>query len=335
MADIDYSTLAKIITKVRRLTRSPSQTQITDANIKDYINTFVIYDFPEQVKEITLRKTLSFFTDPYIDTYQTDSTNVNSPLYNFKNRYISVNPPIFIAGNISRFSQDESQFYSLYPKTNFIEMIGTGDGITVNYAGTLTSVPVLQRSLLISAIGASYSGIKLIDNPVNASLGNLCIPNDLTINYGTINYVTGAYNITLPAAPLAGTNINAEYVPYVVGQPSDVLYYDNKFVVRPVPDQAYRIDISAYIRPDELLVAGNMPELAQWWQYIAYGAAKKVFEDRMDQESIQAIMSEFKEQETLLMRRTISQQSSSRVPTIYSEGLYYGPGGVFGNNGYF
>jgi len=56
-----------------------------------------------------------------------------------------------------------------------------------------------------------------------------------------------------------------------------------------------------------------MPEISEWWQYIAYGAAKKVFEDRMDLESVQLIEPEFREQETLVLRRTIVQQSNKRA----------------------
>ena len=70
-----------------------------------------------------------------------------------------------------------------------------------------------------------------------------------------------------------------------------------------------------------------MPELSEYWQYIAYGAAKKIFEDRMDQESVQLIMPEFKEQETLIQRRTIDQQSNERSATIYTENVGPTPGG--------
>ena len=74
-----------------------------------------------------------------------------------------------------------------------------------------------------------------------------------------------------------------------------------------------------YRRPTELLLVGQSPELEQWWQYIAYGASKKVFEDRMDMQSVQMIMPEFNKQERLVLRRTIVQQTNERVATIYTE----------------
>lgn len=336
MADVDYSTLEKIIIKVRRLTRSPSVNQLTDTNIKDYVNTFILYDFPEHVRELTLKRRLTFFCDPYIDTYDTNTTNLNDPLYNFKNRYIQVGTPIYIAGNLCRFSQDETQFYSLFPKRQVTELVGTGDGNPVTvYQGTLTNIPVNRNSVLFSSIDPANNAATLIDNPTSHTSGNLIVPNNAAVVYGTINYITGVYIFFFPAGAKLGTNIYCQAYSYVPGTPTDILYYENKFVLRPIPDQPYRIEMAAYIRPTELLAVGEMPDLCQWWQYIAFGAAKKIFEDRMDLESVSLILPEFKEQESLLMRRTIQQQSGSRVPTIYSEGLYYGPGDVFGNNGYF
>jgi len=98
-----------------------------------------------------------------------------------------------------------------------------------------------------------------------------------------------------------------------------MLYFEDKFILRPIPDMAYKVELEAYLRPTELLTTASMPELSQWWQYIAYGAAKKVFEDRMDMESIQLIMPEFKNQERLINRKTIVQQSNERTATIFTE----------------
>lgn len=137
---------------------------------------------------------------------------------------------------------------------------------------------------------------------------------------GTINYVTGAYLITFPNPPAAGIAVNAQTVPYQPTMPQAILFYKDTFHIRPIPDQPYEVKIEAYIRPTELLALGQIPELAEWWQYIAYGAAKKIFEDRMDNESVQQIMSEFKEQELLIQRRTIMQQSNERTATIFEPG---------------
>ena len=77
-----------------------------------------------------------------------------------------------------------------------------------------------------------------------------------------------------------------------------------------------------------------MPQLSQWWQYIAYGAAKKIFEDRMDTDSLQMIMPEYKNQERLVERRTIVNAASERTATIFTEQVDISSGlsGWGGNN---
>jgi uncharacterized HAD superfamily protein len=78
-----------------------------------------------------------------------------------------------------------------------------------------------------------------------------------------------------------------------------------------------------------------VPQLEQWWQYIAYGTAKKIFEDRMDLDSVQQIMPEFKQQERLVLRTTLTQQANERTVTIYTQGKSYGIGsGFFGGGGW-
>ena len=68
-----------------------------------------------------------------------------------------------------------------------------------------------------------------------------------------------------------------------------------------------------------LLTSGQSPQLEEWWQYIAYGSAKKIFEDRLDMESVQMIVPEYRKQETLCLRRTIVQYTNERTATIYTE----------------
>ncbi len=72
-----------------------------------------------------------------------------------------------------------------------------------------------------------------------------------------------------------------------------------------------------------------MPALNEWWQFIAYMAAKKIFEDRMDMDSVQLIMPEFRNQMNLCNRRTLIQYTNDRVATIYTDQTNYN-----GNNGW-
>lgn len=318
MAD---STLTTIRTKVRRLTRSISETQLTTDQIDDYINTFVLYDFPENLRLFTLRTTLTFYTEPNVDTYETETSDSTDPLYNFKNKYITVHDPIYIAGYPVLFSQDRTEFYGMYPLYNTIQTTGsTGDAVTTNFSGTLSTTPILRNNVVFTSKTAANAGLELHDD------GSGILSGDGT---GTINYISGVFTLAFSTAPGSGEAINSQVVLYQAARPDSILYFENKLVVRPVPDQVYTVNMEVYIRPTELLVTSQSPDLEQWWQYIAYGASRKVFEDRMDLESIAMIEPEYRKQELLVGRRTIVQQASQRTATIYSDqnkNRGYGPG---------
>lgn len=366
------STLQAIQNKVRRLTRSPSTAQLTDADLQNYINTFIVYDFPEHLRTFNFRTQFTFYTNPFQDEYHTDEASfagaINNVLYDFQNKYLTVHDPFFIAGYQSFFSQSQQQFYGIYPKINSIIATGfTGDALTNTFSGVVntqqTSSPttnqnlcLLQRQVLFESIDANGIGLALVDVPVvdaatgyNFPTGNLYDPNSaayqaalatpptLPDSTNFINYNTGAYTITFPAAPDVDIPINVQCVPVGVAQPRAVLFYANKFVIRPVPDQVYRVNFEVYQRPTQFLETSSEPQLKEYWQYIAYGASLKIFQDRMDLESVQMIMPEFKLQQNLINRRTIVQYTNERTATIYTEqtGLnssWGGWGGGGGNN---
>ena len=317
------STLEAIITKVRRLTRSPSTTQLPDADIEEYINTFIQYDFPEHLRLFTLRKNLTFYASPNVDRYAANTINVNDPLYNFTNIYTTFHKPAYCDGNELMFSQSQEEFKALYPDVLSVIAIASGDGVTLAYNGTLSNIPIIPGTMLVESMDAGSAPISLSDaqiiDPVTGiptELGNL-VETNTGAPVGTINYITGQYVITFTVAPGNDEDINVHYRGHQPSRPNTIFYFDNAFYLRPIPDKVYKITIEAYIRPTELLTYVS-PELEQWWKYIAYGASKMIFEDRSDMEGIQMIMPEFKQQERLVLRRTIVQQTNDRVATIYS-----------------
>lgn len=322
------TTLSEIQKKVRRLTRSPSESQLTTAQLDQYINTFVLYDFPEHLRLFNLRTTLTFYTEAYKDTYTTNDT---PQLTDFKNVYITIHPPIYIAGYPALFSQSREQFFTIYPFVNFIQQVGTGDGVTTAFSGTLSQIPILANNVTFTALDSNGATLNAKDTPFSNTNGFITDLNGNSI--GTINYVTGVWSLTFGTAPADGNPVTIETVPYQPTLPNSILYYDGTFTVRPVPDKGYPIIMEVYKRPTELLASNQSPELNEWWQYIAYGAAKKVFEDRMDLESVAQIMPEYKMQERLILRRTIVQQTNQRTATIYTQQTNLGAGPGYGWNG--
>jgi hypothetical protein len=347
------NTLEAIQIKVRRLTRSPSDAQLSDYDLNNYINTFVVYDFPEHLRMFNLRTTFTFICNPYQDEYFTDTASfagaTSNQLYNFQNRYLSIADPVYIGGYQSLYSQSREQFFGIYPKINNISSIGVrGNGITYSFTGTINSQQqtinpyvnnqssvLLKNQVLFDSIGVNGIGVSLIDVPVvdtvtgfQTNVGNLYPPNALptavpttVIAGNNINYFTGNYTITFPSAnpPGAGQPINSQVVPQITSIPQALLYYDNRFVLRPIPDQPYRVQFEAYQMPIALLQENQSPQLEEWWQYIAYGAARKILQDRMDLDTVALVEPEFREQERLCLRRTIVQYTNERVATIYTE----------------
>lgn len=334
--------LTAIQQKVRRLTRSPSEALLTTTQLNDYINTFVVYDFPEHLRTFNLRTTLSWYCNPYQDVYKTDTSvlpNTN-PLFDFQNKYLTVHPPVYIAGYQVLFTQSPEQFFNIYPKIETLNLITQGDGVTTTFSGVIgnlnpqlppiasTVTPLLYGSVLFSSVDISNGGLAIRDQPNYPSdgLGTLVDANSNLAVPGFINYLTGQFSVTFPTAPQAGANINSQAVYYQPSLPQAILWYANEFTLRPVPDQPYQINIEVYKAPVDLIGANAVPELNEWWQYIAYGAAKKVFEDRMDLDSVQLIMPEFMKQQALINRRNIVQYTNERPSTIYTEQTRAGNG---------
>lgn len=325
------ATLQAIMTKTRRLTRSPSPAIITDQKLVDYINTFILYGFPDEIRLFSLKETLTFYTQPNKDTYDTNTTVSTDPLYNFKNRYISVHPPVYIGGVQAFYTQKRNLFYGYYPVTSPArDTSKRGDGVSGgSYSGTLPN-KILQESVMFSAQKADNNGAStLVDYPQSQTIGYLDIPGKAAAvvdgTYGQINYLTGVYtDVAFPVALASDAVVYATINAYTPGRPVSMLYFNDTFILRPVPDKAYPIEVEVDVRPSALLEDGALPELEDYWQYIAYGASKLIFEDRMDTDSVQRIMPQFKEEERQLLRRTLTQVANGRTETIYSVGKAYG-----------
>lgn len=321
MAD---SSLAAIQKMVRRITKSPSEAVLTTAQLNEYINTFVLSDFPQNLRTFALRTTLTFYTQPNVDTYQTvtlaqDHTGTN-PLFDFINRYTAVHEPLYIAGVESVFTQYRDEFFRYYPQTFTVAQTNLfGDGMQGPYVGMLNAIPVLQNNVIFTVPDTNGTSMVLVDQPVNSQTGNLFIANNFNgPQYGTINYITGAFTFTTPNNTEVQAPIWAETIPYQPGIPLMCLFYDNQFKLWPVPDNAYPIQLEADISPMEFLSQNQNPLVNQWWQYIALGACIKVFRDRMEIENIQKIMPEYEQQQALANRTTIELATNKRTETIYS-----------------
>ena len=342
------ATLEKIKKKTRLLSNRTDTNQLSDDDLLDYINDFVLYDMSEHLRLFNLHEVLTFYTQPYVDTYDTNTTVATDPLYDFKNTYISVQPPVYIGGYNAQYFQDRTSFFNIWPLVNTITQIASGDGSTLTFTGFIPvynnsttpatnaslvgGMTLLKSNITITSVDSDGTGLILVDYPSATSniIGYFGVPDqgaDSITNQGQINYTTGQYTITFPStAPASAAAINSQVVLIQTAIPTSILFFDGVFTVRPVPNQVYRITIEAFKRPDQLLSDDQEPKLGEWWQYIAYGAAKKILEDQNDAETVSIILPEFENQRDLIQRRTLKQLNTQKAATIYD-------GSIDNNNG--
>lgn len=392
--------LNDIITYVRRLIKSPSNAQITDNLIIDYINRFWIMDVDARIQLFDLKKKFQFQTTPAVDKY-------NMPLYNVQtqpgNQTIGMYPvyqglfsPIYINGIQVPFQTQKSQFFNIWP--NVVQNLGvvaTGDGTagpysiqipilpnttppnpplegilrghvdisgiiatgnnvdpplasdSASFANLLSLIPTtsIDAAFFLTTIDStgapvivSDSGVFLTGNvnygllmqPGNAPFGNSVLSGGYTTTSNTVNYLTGAVNVTFPVTIPQGNNISAQCFFFQTGLPRGFLYYNNCITLRAPPDQSYLVEANAYLSPSAFLNTSQAIPYGYMAEYISRGAARKILADTGDIEQFNFYEGLFREQETLVWKRSQREWTSTRTESIYSQG--FGQGAGFNNN---
>lgn len=352
---MSIATLADIILKVRRLTGSGTSLQLTDAQIIDYINSFYLYDFPAEFRSLKLKDKYTFNTIRGIDTYAFDSEH-----------YSTVEMPCYCAKREIKLFQDPWNFYGVWFNWQQTQNLDQGDNTVGPYSGTLQSTPVIRstsnnpmvqtrtqpttvfpsgypvtfqqanpsrvQNLLITAPTSTF-GVTL--NVTDDGAGNLI--GDCTT--GAINYETGAItNLNFTSAVPNGENIVVQYNPATLAIPLGIMFFQNQFTLRPVPDKGYTVELVAYRLPSQALLGTNnpdvpvttgTPELREWWETLAFGAAKKIYEDRLDPDGVALMDKSLEEAYTRNETRTYAQLGKQRIGTIFADQLTgnYGSGG--------
>ena len=195
------------------------------------------------------------------------------------------------------------------------------------------------QNILISANTAAGT-LHVTDDGAAGDTGNLI--GDVQAG-GTINYLTGVVsglNFTVGSVIPSGTDIKISYNPTNQAIPQAILFWQNNITLRPTPDEGYMVEIVAYRRPSQALLGtgsstnmAGVPEQWEWWETLAAGAAKKIYEDRQDMEGVQMMDKMLFERYDLNETRTYAQMGKRRIETITSEQLQGFGGGYFGWGG--
>jgi len=274
---------AAIDRKIRLLTRSPHPSLLTTEQINNAIDTVMLYELPQLSRLNTLEVQLTWYTIPFNDTYETGTDlDINNPLYNFKNIYITANKPAYVQGYESYFTQSREEFYRIWPEIQTITFNTTGDDVTTQYIGSLQKDNI-KGSVMFGATNDLGFGMEIVDRPRENDNLHGDLVDQLTQNIvGSITYATGAFDVEFTSPPLANTPVIGMSSQYSSSRPNMILYHNNVFKIRPIPDKVYPIKLHVYKRPSLLLEEGSIPDLEQWWQFIAYAGARIILQERMD-----------------------------------------------------
>jgi hypothetical protein len=289
-------TLDLIRQKVRNVTGRPSTDQISDTELDVYINNYYLYTMPFELKEQIENQFLTFKTTPGVDVYA------------FPSGFFTDSPGAYADGFPLVFYQDPDVFFQDWPQQYAVDNIATGDGLTVSFSGGLQNPPLIIGSLFITADDPTGFQQVLQDQGDGTLTGN---------GSGTINYLTGAYNVTFNTPPATTAYIYAKYQGYQGNRPQGVLFFNNQFTFRTVPDQAYQILMQGFVVPTPLSdgpVPGfnPIPMQPEWGQLIAYGASLDIFADTGDNESYDQYFPIFKRFENVALGRTIQQYTAEQ-----------------------
>lgn len=240
--------------------------------------------------------------------------------------------------------------------TLFTPYVSGGTWVTNAFIGTLQATPILRSvnnnpmvttntaptGVFPAGFPSVYpnSNINRIQNiliTANLNNGNTLhvtdngggfLVGDIGIGANTINYETGEINVAFSQTLSAGTEITVLYTPVVLNIPLAILFFQNQFVLRPVPDKGYTVEIVAYRTPSQALLGTTSdpnltgrPELLEWWETIAVGAAKKIYEDRLDMEGVAMMDKILQERYQANFTRTYANLGKRRISTIYADQL--------------
>lgn len=279
-------TLQAIRNKIRDITGSTEESQIPDSEINTQINRYYQYTMPNELKVEIENNFLDFKTVPGQD------------IYDLPQGYFTESPGIYFDGFPSTFYLDPDVFYQDWPQQYAVDIIGTGDGITTGFSGTLQNPPLIISSLFISD-----------NSSVLQSLENGTFSGDGT---GTINYTTGAYSINFTTAPSSAQQVYAKYIGYTGNRPSGAMWFQNQLTLRPVPDQVYQGRLQGYIVPASLSSDTDVPLQQEWGPVIAYGVSMEIFSDRSDMGAYNEIFPVFKRYESVALSRTVQELASQQ-----------------------
>lgn len=336
--------LQDIIEKIREVSASGNSDQVTTDKIIKYINSYYLYDLPNEFRNLKLKDVYTFNTIQNVDTYPFDFDH-----------WETIEAPAYCGKMPMVLFQNKASFYGYNWNSQQTQNFPIGDGTPGAYNFTVQNYPITasvnNNPMADTAVSSTQvfpagypptfaepniSRIQNILISANTATSSLAVTDDGAGNLigdclagGTINYLTGAVSgLFFTQNVPGGNNVTIQYLQSVQGQPFVILFFQNQFVVRPVPDQAYTIEMTAYRRPSQALLgttsltAPNLsgrPEQLDWWELIVFGVAKKLYQDRLDDMGVMQMQKYHDEKLSECNTRSYAQLGKRQSNTMFRD----------------
>jgi len=284
------TTLANLRVLTRRYSGREDADEISDSQLNAYINEYLTIYFPLDVK------LYDRFQSYFINLYP------GVAVYDVDQDIVLLNNPQFANGLSLAFYTDPRSFYELYQNQYHAYLLGTGNGSTLTFTGTVQQLPIIPSSPYVT------DGTEMLTDKTGSGIlsGNLG-------GYGTINYATGYISATFNTAPSGSDDIQVYYDWFNVGQPRAVLFYQNQLQIRPIPAKPTMLRCNTYWRPSTLTADSSSITNPEWSRMIAMGAALIILKENMEIDAVSTLYSLWSQEFSLVQERSNSQLITGRV----------------------
>lgn len=297
--------LQNIEKTARQISGQLSALQFTNVDLDFNINSYYQYDLPRELKieELYVQYTFPLVPNQAVYTLPDDFTD------QFQQAFTHVEPKLYLNGCPIFYTQDTNQFYYRIPKLFATEIIGYGDGVTLNPVFVYTTInqPIVPNQI---------ASVLVTDTIQNFQDDGLGVMSDIatTLPVGTVVYTTGVITVTFTGIIPINTPITVTYHFQQLSRPNTVLFYGRQFTFYPTPDTTYQVRIDAYQQPRRLVNPTDVPIKPEWGEIIAIGAAMKILRNFGQFDKYQELQPYYQKERSKLMSDTDNQLMASRSP---------------------
>jgi hypothetical protein len=199
-----------VITYIRRIVKTPSDSALSDNLIIDYINRFWLMDVDARAQLYDFRTKYTFQTIPGVADY-------NMPMYSVQTEpgaqkiapfpvYQGFFGPAYVDGIEIPFYNQRDPFWKIWP--NYIQPLQdvvTGDGVTTTFQLNLPYFPAIPAHIDITGIIAQYNVSTSIQDPI--------FSNTLNLNAAG-NWVVPTTSVT-PGVTITYTDVDGNNVVFI------------------------------------------------------------------------------------------------------------------------